>query len=261
MKKQNILVLSDLKNSTNSTLKSAVSIAKMINGNIDLLHVKKPIDVVTKESQLSAIRTLNKDSIETSKKIKNIIDPTAKKYGLTINYKFSVGNLKNEVEQYIKEKSPDVIVLGKQKKSPFNLLNNNVTDFIINKFNGTVFIIQDKNELEPSKPISLGVLNSGKSFLTSKTTKSIATHVVKPIVSFNLFKNKEEASVLKNDLDKEDVSYVFEKNSNTIKNLASYLVKNKTHLLHINRKDNKEYLTKTDIKTVINKLNVSLVLT
>ena len=55
-----ILVLSDLTKSTTSTLRSSASLAKMIDGNVEFFCVKKPTDIVEKENQLSAIRTINK---------------------------------------------------------------------------------------------------------------------------------------------------------------------------------------------------------
>ncbi len=75
-----ILVLSDLKNSTNSTLKSSVSLAKMINGDVDFFHVKKATDIVEYESQLSAIRTINKLHTTTSTEIQHLIDTISKDY-------------------------------------------------------------------------------------------------------------------------------------------------------------------------------------
>ena len=64
-----ILVLSDLKDSTNSILKSSVSLAKMINGDVAFFHVKKATDVVENDSQLSAIRTINKLHTKTRSQI------------------------------------------------------------------------------------------------------------------------------------------------------------------------------------------------
>ena len=255
MKNQKILVLSDLKDTTNSTLKSAVSIATIIKADIDFFHVKKPINVVNNESQLSAIRDLNKDFSTTNKKIKNIIAPISEKYGQAISYNFSFGNVKNEIDQYIKQKTPDIIILGKQKTNTVNIIGNSITDYVLKKFNGIVFIIQHKIELEPNKLIPLGLLNHNKNSLTTSVTKKLLAHVSSPIISFNVSKNKESIS----ELNKEVINYDFDQNSNTIKNLSSYLLKNKTRLLHINR--DQKNLSKSDIKTAINKLNVSLLIT
>ena len=41
-----ILVLSDLKDSKLSVIRNAVSLAKLIDGNIHVFHVKKPTEIV-----------------------------------------------------------------------------------------------------------------------------------------------------------------------------------------------------------------------
>ena len=58
-KKYKIVVFSDLKKSLGNTLKSTLSLAKMLNGEIAIFHVKKATEVVTEDSHLSAIRSLN----------------------------------------------------------------------------------------------------------------------------------------------------------------------------------------------------------
>ncbi|TDQ28429.1 universal stress protein [Tenacibaculum caenipelagi] len=263
MKQSNykILVLSDMKSSTNSTLRSAVSIAKMTQGNITFFHVKKPTDVVKEESQLSAMRTINKEYNTISKKIQNFISPFTEEYGVSINYKFSFGNIKNEIDQYIKENTPDIIVLGKRKSTMFNITGDNLTDFILKRYTSTIFIAENNNSLEPYKPFTLGLLNSNKDSLNESFTKKILANTTEPLVSFNIAKNQGSANNIQNSLNEESVDYVFDQNNNTIKNLSSYLLKNKIHLLHINRRKDKNSLTKSDIKAVINNLKTSLLVT
>ena len=67
-------MLSVLKNSTNSTLKSSVSLAKMINGDVDFSHVKKATDIVENESQLSAIPFINKLHTTTNTERQHILN-------------------------------------------------------------------------------------------------------------------------------------------------------------------------------------------
>ena len=50
----------------------------MIDGDIKFFHVKKPSDVVERESQLSAMRTINQEQIITGKKIQEALDPISK---------------------------------------------------------------------------------------------------------------------------------------------------------------------------------------
>ena len=96
-----ILVLSDLNDSTKTVLKSSVSLANMIHGEIHFFHVKKPIEVVKSESQLSAIRTINQEHLSIEKKIKSAIQFFTKDYNVDINYRFSIGNVKTEIANQI----------------------------------------------------------------------------------------------------------------------------------------------------------------
>jgi len=135
-----ILVLSDLKDSFSTTLKSAVSLGKMIHGDIDFYYVKNASDVVKRDNQLSAMRTINHEYTTIDKKIKSIIKSYSKNYDVNINYKFSFGSVKNDIGSHIEEQKPDIIVLGKRKSKIANLTGDNITDFVLNKHDGIILI-------------------------------------------------------------------------------------------------------------------------
>ncbi len=122
-----ILVLSDLKSSSKSTINSAVSLAKMIGGTVDLFHVKTPSEVVLRENQLSAIRSINEQHHKIRNKINELITPITEENEIPINYKFEIGNVKNEIGKYIKETQPDIIVLGKRKPKQLNFIGDSIT--------------------------------------------------------------------------------------------------------------------------------------
>lgn len=254
--KHKILVLSDLKDTTINTLTSAISIAKMIQGSITFFHVKKPTDVVKSDSQLSAIRTINKEYNTTDKKMKSLIAQLTKEHEVRIDYNFSFGNIKNEINQFIEEVSPDMIILGKRKSTIFNFTGDNLTHYLLKEFNGPVFIAESDNSLKPSQPIFLGFLNSTKKSLDIEFTQKLLDFTKKPLVSFNV---SEEG--INSVQDEEALNYVFKKNDNILKSLSSYLVKNRINLLCIDRNNNGLLLSKPEINTIINKLNVSLLLT
>jgi hypothetical protein len=58
--KNKILVLSDINSSTTGILTNALNLAKIVSGEITLFCVKKPTDIVENDSQLSAMRIINK---------------------------------------------------------------------------------------------------------------------------------------------------------------------------------------------------------
>jgi nucleotide-binding universal stress UspA family protein len=148
--KYKILVLADLNKSTSKILKSSVSIAKIVDADINFFYVKKPIEVVEKESQLSAMRTINREYFSIDKKIKSIIGPISEKYNVTINQAFIIGNIKNEIDKHIDKTKPDIIVLGKSKPKIISFFGDKITQFILEKHKGTIVITDNKHCLEPN---------------------------------------------------------------------------------------------------------------
>ncbi|MGK0446725.1 MAG: hypothetical protein ACJA2M_000494 [Polaribacter sp.] len=249
--KYKILVLSDLNKSTSKTIKSSVSLAKIVDADINFFYVKKPTEVVEKESQLSAMRTINKEYFSIDKKIKSIISPMSEKYKIKINHTFSIGNLKNEIEKHIDESKPDIIVLGKRKSKAVNFIGDNITSFILKKHMGPIVIINDKNELEPNKELSLGLFNYSKT--NDVFSENIIRSTQRPLKAFNIGNNSDSLNNETPLKDTKTIEYVFSEGDNVLKNISNYLLKSNVNLLFVNRKKN--------IKDVINKLDCSLILT
>jgi len=213
-----ILVLSDLNETTSNTLKSSVSLAKIMDADINFLYVKNPTEVVKSDSQLSAMRTINKDYLSTNNIIKDLIKPISETYNVNINYTFTIGNLKNEIGKYINDAKPDIIVLGKRKPKILSFIGDNIIQFILKKHKGTIVIIDDKNVLEPNKELQIGLFNRAK--VNSKFTNYIINSTEKPIKSFKI---AEDSHSLKEELGEKTVEYVFPKGDNVFENISNYL--------------------------------------
>jgi nucleotide-binding universal stress UspA family protein len=254
-----ILVLSDLTNSADKTVKSAVAIAKIVNADIDFLYVKKPSEVVDKDSQLSAIRTINKTYFTVDKKIKNLISPIAKSYNTSISHSFVIGNIKNEIEEYIDKNKPDIIVLGKQKTTLFPFLGDNIIRFVLKKHKGTVFIADDKSGLEPGKDFSLGVLQNKHT--SNIFQENIINATQKPLTYFKIAE-KDTSSKNTPSLESQNkMEYIFEQGDNAIKNISKYLLKKKINVLFVSRQKNHINSKKTSITDIIKSINCSLIVT
>lgn len=253
--KYKILVLSDLKSTSKTILKSTIGLAQMIGGNIELFHVKKPTDVVEKENQLSAMRTINADYNNTQKKIRDLILPLSKKHGIKINQKLIFGNIKNEINDHIEASNPDIIILGKRKAKKISLMGDSITEFVMKKHKGVVMIASDKNAIEPSKGISLGILNNVKQSFNMAFADQLLDNVEHPPKAFRIMKGidglKEEQSLKGNKI----VEYVFEQNDNAISTVSSYLKKNNINMFCMDRGK------KNANRSVIDKLDVSLLIT
>lgn len=263
--KQKILVLSDLKKSSSTTLKGAVALAKMIHADIDFLYVKKPTEIIEKENQLSANRIINQEYKAIEKKIQNLVNPISKEYGVTIKYSFSFGNLKNEIGKYIDDNQPEIIVLGKRKSKALHFIGDQITDLVIKKHDGIILITNEHNALEPNKELSLGVLNVSENASDFDLVNHLIDHSQKPFKSFKIVKNSNEINSKPIQSNTKMVEYVFEQNENSISNLSNYLSKNNINILCIDRekKENKNglYPLNLNIKDIISKLNVSLLIT
>ncbi|QOD59712.1 universal stress protein [Polaribacter haliotis] len=242
-----ILVLADVDKSTSEILKKGVDLANVVQGEIDFFCVKKPTDVVEKESQLSAMRSINKTFIETDNQIKKMINDVSVN-SIPINHKISFGNLKDEIRYQIKETKPDIVLLGKRKSKILSFFGDNVINLILKEFNGTILIVSEENPLEAKEEISLGLLNN-VNLSENRFMETLASYSNKPLKSFQINPVEKKISNPNN-----TVEFVFEGGDNTIKNVNNYLSKNKIDLLFLNR----EKETKSKIGGILNNLNCSL---
>ena len=260
--KYKILVLSDLKESSESLLESTLSLAERVHGDIEFFHVKKPSDIVEKENQLNAIRNIKEEYKLADKKLKSLTSSVSKDYN--INYNIAFGNVKNEIEKHIKNSHPDIIVLGKRKSKSFNFIGDNITRFILKNYNGTIFIASNKDTLKSNKTLSLGVLNNYEQPSNLNFINKLVEASNKPLKSFKIMENtssiKKETATTKL---KGVIEYVFEKENDTIKNIANYLHKSSVDLFCINRSntENGTRIKKTEMESMINTFNGPLLIT
>ncbi len=253
-----ILVLSDINKSTDKTLQSAINLAEILNGSIELFCVKKPTDIINKESQLSAIRSINQEYITASNKVKSLIAEVKNDGNIKINSKISIGNLKDEISEYIKKVNPEIIVLGKKKAKFLNFSGDNIMSFILKEFKGTVMVTSDKKMFEITDSLNPGAINnletSGKNYIIDQ----ILSTIKKPIT---LFKVAEEGVVGNNEVNLEGHrEFIFEKDDNVIKNISKYLSKSNINLLFIDRSNDKFINSKSSIQDIANTVDCPLIL-
>lgn len=263
--KHKILVLSNLKSSTSNILKSTISLAKMVNGDIHFFYVKKPTEIIEKDNQLSANRAINQEYNVIENKIQNLLTPISNDYGITINYSYSFGNTKSEIDKCITKHKPDIIVLGKKESKSLNFIGDNITAFILKKYSGIVMIADNHNYMEPNKQLSLGLLNNIEPSVNKEFFAHLINYTQEPIKLFKIIKSSNAFKETDMTSDKKTIEYVFEHNDNTIKNLSNYLSINNINLLCMDRRNKNartnKRLLKSEINEVLKNLNVSLLLT
>jgi len=233
--KQQIAVITDLEGDISYLLKSAVSFAKMISGEIQVLSVKKPTQVIGKGNQLSAMRSINQNYILTDKQIKNIVQPIMEKYSVPINYSSTFGNIKSEIERYLTANKPDILVLGRRKSKPFNTTDDRIINFVLSIFEGTILIVSPNKGLEPGKKIGIGSLNCSEAAFASSFTKDLFFNTNSSLKSFNLLETSTVKQATGNILGRKTINYVFDHSENTVKNLPNYLLQSKVDLLFMER--------------------------
>lgn len=260
-KKNKILVLSDMKETTESILKSTISLSKIINADIELFHVKKPTDIVVRENQLSAMRTINQEYFLIDNQLQNQLNTFAKDYNIKIKHNFTFGNVKSEINKRIKECKPDVIVLGKKKSKQLSFVGDKVTDFVLKNYEGAV-MIASSDGLEPNNELSLGVLNNTGQLEDIQFAENLLSQTSKPLKSFKIIEKADNSEVKPVVLNQKTIEYTFDKGDNTINNLSKYLTRTNVNLLCLDRGEklakNKLSALSPDIKKVINNVNVSL---
>lgn len=251
-----ILVLSDLKNSSDTIMKTTANLAKMIGGDIDLLHVKKPVDVVKNENQLSSMRNINRDYMKSRNHIEDVIKSIDK--DLNISYSLTYGNVKQVIEEHIVKTNPDIIVLGKRRLNSLKLVGDKLTSFILKKHNGLVLVASNKHVLRYDENMSLGVLNNSQQPFEDLARKLMAISQ-KPIKAFKIKKANETESYDMETEFKKLVEYVFEPNDNALSNLSKYMVKSNIDLLCVNRQTMTSKKTgNLDLNSLLNKMNTSI---
>lgn len=262
--KYKIAVLTDFKSPVNKMLNNSVSLAKIINASVEILCVKEPSGVIKSDNQLSAMRTMNQEYLNTKKVILRNITPISKKHGIEISHTLSYGNVKDEIRHYINEYKPDVIVLGKRKPKRTQLSGDSITPFVLKHFKGTVIISSEENLFEPNKALNIGLLNNFEGSLKVDFEKELMDCTNSPLKAFQMIKPNHPLKERSKPFSKDVEEYIFEHNDNSVKNLSNYILKNNVNLLCLNRASQKAKTKTTlkgsDINQIINNLDISLLL-
>lgn len=254
--KYKILVLSDLKKASDNVLKNAASLSAIIGGEISFFHVKKPSEVVKRDNQLSAVRSINSTYISTEKQIEGLIMSVSKSHKVTINGTFTVGNVKEEIKKQLKTYKPDIIVLG-QRRKPLGLIGDSITHFVLKNFDGAVVIASQKQVLEPNQEFSLGMLNGFGSPLKLSLTEELLNKTSQPLKFFNIVKDGKATTEEKAPENKSIVEFVFEQSDNVFNSMSKYLSKSKVDVLLLDRETKSNKVT----KNTFDKFKVPLILT
>ncbi|WP_272150744.1 universal stress protein [Tenacibaculum aiptasiae] len=193
--KHKIVVLSDLKDSTATSLKTAISLAKKTDASIHFFHVKKPTDVVVTDNQLSAKRAINSQFTQTNKEISELVSEFSQKYDIDITSSFTFGNIKNEIDLFLKDTNPNIIVIGKRRSKSISALGDKISKHVLKKKGKTIIIASAESELQPENEISLGLYNEIEQQHNNEFINEIIENANKPLKNFQVV-NSNDANLL-----------------------------------------------------------------
>ncbi|MCA0959586.1 universal stress protein [Muricauda ruestringensis] len=258
-KKYRISVLLDMTDNSESVLSSAVELAKRVDGDIEVFHVKPATNLIKGDSQLSAIRTLNQDDRATRSALEQLISRVSLNEDFTIGYKLEYGNVRNRVGDYLAKATPDFLVLGKQRPK-IGVFFESITDFVIDQVSHThILILGNDNTLRSFDDINLGIFGDELAENDLDLILELKRDNEKPVRHFGI--SDEQESETRAYPWQKTVSYNFSRGSNAVDGLVSYVSRTNTQLLCISQKGNdSDFFKSSPIKSVIRKANVPLMI-
>lgn len=254
-----ILTLIDIENSSKYLIDNVIGVAKMFNASIELFYVMQPIDVVEAESQLSAMRNINEKYIKTENRLKKLAKSVSKEHNINVTYNYAIGHIKNEILNKLNASRPNLVIIGKRKRKRLKLVGNNISEFIIKNYNGSVIIAANRYSINPASNIKLGLFNNKADYSSLKYFDKFLYHSTKPLVSFNV-NSKKEATIINESATSTNkvVEYTFEENDNTMSNIRSYINKSEVNVLCLERGDDKKFAL--SLNKMLDKVDVSLMI-
>ena len=244
--KYKFLVLIDKSKASYNGLKNAVSLAKLIDGSIDILQVTSPTSVVTQENQIASMAAMGEEASKQKKELQHLVDDIVNEdKNITVNYSFTIGNVKNEIKNHVDKTKPDIIVLGKRKNKMINILGDQVTEELLKTHNGGLLICSKKEVSTSYSDQSIGFLNNLYGLEKLSFVEDIKRLTEKPIKIFRNKDDKKSNSVGvniensgKQSTNEDNIIFEFDSNKST-DDMANFISKNNLALLCINNKEQK----------------------
>lgn len=148
-----MLVLMDFSAASYSALRYAISLAKLGLGSIQVIHLADPAQFIKSDNQAVALKEISSET----EKIENqlaAISEIILADGLPFKYQYSFGNRLQELQAHLAKNCPDLVIIGKKKDKPKS--PGKVSSYLLDKYAGTLLIVDGPNEFLATTSISLG---------------------------------------------------------------------------------------------------------
>ena len=230
MQKPMVLVLLDLEQSPAELLESAAVITKKVDGRLQALHIRMPIEAIEQANQFSAKKEFYAHYQNTKEQLEPIIEKVSIKEELPIDYSLIYGHVGNQIAEAIHQKQPDIVVLGKRKTKLGGLLGDRVTKTVLNTAPKSIYIVNTSAILNNFEGIAVGILEDTSS-IKDDMLEAIVEKQNNKINFFGIGKSDKKTM----DKNPEDSHYIFPENNASVSNMASYIKKTKTQLFCISK--------------------------
>lgn len=148
----NTVLLTDFSETANIALKYAISLTKIANGNLQLFHVIRPDLVTRSDNPILALQTINSHHEQVEARLQSIVR-SIEAEGVSATYHFSTGNVNGEIERHLRLSAPDLVVIGKKKIRNRILGLGGTTNYLINKYSGSLLITSQEGEFRSDSTI------------------------------------------------------------------------------------------------------------
>lgn len=248
-----LLVVFDQSKESFLALQNAIELAKTINGAIDILCISKWSKVIKTENQVALLRSLEENQQRVKLKTQKLIDSITEIENLALIYSYTHGNVIEETQKHIAITSPDIVVIGRQKKKFSSYFDTRNIDQLRKGYNGFLLLAGEKNKKAKDQSMRLGFLDEKE---VSRASELIQTLIRKAMPTLNVFtiSNKQKKVV---ETKEKMVFYEFDKNDIVDSTISNYIQKNKIDLMCVKWNDPDQSLT----KKIIIKTEIPILLT
>ncbi len=266
--KHRFQVLMDFSEASYAALKYTISLAKLLNGEIHVLYVANPTEVVDSDNPLVAMIEIDLDTAKNERKLKSIIEIITAE-GIDATYRYCFGNIIGQFKEQVECTKPNLVIVGKKMgKSKFS---GKLTSYLMSSYDGSLLIVGEESEFQTDTKISLGcngntlnLSNPEMIFSLNKYTKTPITLVeVKNTIDSNHQNILPEGwkSLYEKD---SNIQFECQNDSNVVNGLVNYVSSNNISLLCIGRGKRKSFLQRlfsnksTTALKIVNRINIPI---
>ena len=237
MKKSNskykLLVIFNESKTAKTALNNAVSLAKTIDGSIDILHVKPATCVTNNSNQFAIMRTISDTTRNAKKKMAKLVSVIEEENNLEVSHSFTIGHVISEIQDHIHRTQPDMVIIGKQKANTLGFFGDGLTKHLLKHFKGELLISAGEKALTSFKDVSLGFLDD--TVLKNKVSiaENLKQKTSRPIKLFKTSSNTETSKTTSNQPN--TLIFEFDEASKTSSSISNYVSKNEVNLLCMKR--------------------------